>query len=266
MKFQSEPSTSAGEFFELIKKSGYSWPAKIEGIEKLNGFTVPQGTTVLAFHFKGGIIVAGDRRATAGNSIMYELCDKVIPIDNYTLMAIAGVPATAFEMARVLSHNFEYYRRSQLQSMSVEGKIRALSKLLKENVGMAVQGLGVVSPIFAAYDKSQGKANIHFYDMLGADFQIQTHTATGSGSQIIRGILEHEDLWGQKPLAERTREEAITLAIRLLQTAALFDSATGQARPEDNIYPTLATLTAKGYRFLEENETEKFFKTSMKRG
>ena len=266
MKFESEPSTSAGEVFELIKKSGYSWPAKIEGLEKPNGFTVPQGTTVLAFHFKGGIIVAGDRRATAGNSIMYELCDKVIPIDNFTLMAIAGVPATAFEMARVLSHNFEYFRRSQLQPMSVEGKIRALSKLLKENVGMAVQGLGVVSPIFAAYDKSQGKASIHFYDMLGADFRIQTHTATGSGSQIIRGILEHEDLWGQKPLAERTREEAITLAIRLLQTAALFDSATGQARPEDDIYPTLATLTEKGYRFLEENEAAKVFKTSMKRG
>ena len=266
MKFESEPSTSAGEFFELIKKACYSWPAKIEGLEKPNGFTVPQGTTVLAFHFKGGIIVAGDRRATAGNSIMYELCDKVIPIDNFTLMAIAGVPATAFEMARVLSHNFEYFRRSQLQPMSVEGKIRALSKLLKENVGMAVQGLGVVSPIFAAYDKSQGKASIHFYDMLGADFRIQTHTATGSGSQIIRGILEHEDLWGQKPLAERTREEAITLAIRLLQTAALFDSATGQARPEDDIYPTLATLTEKGYRFLEENEAAKVFKTSMKRG
>ena len=266
MKFQSEPSTSAGEFFELIKKSGYSWPAKIEGLEKPNGFTVPQGTTVLAFHFKGGIIVAGDRRATAGNSIMYELCDKVIPIDNFTLMAIAGVPATAFEMARVLSHNFEYFRRSQLQPMSVEGKIRALSKLLKENVGMAVQGLGDVSPNFAAYDKSQGKASIHFYDMLGADFRIQTHTATGSGSQIIRGILEHEDLWGQKPLAERTREDAITLAIRLLQTAALFDSATGQARPEDDIYPTLATLTEKAYRFLEENEAAKVFKTSMKRG
>ena len=152
MKFQSEANTSAGEFFELLEKSGYRWHAKMEGVTNQNSFTVPQGTTVLAFHFKGGVIVAGDRRATAGNSIMYELCDKVIPIDKYTLMAIAGVPATAFEMARVLSHNFEYYRRSQLQSMSVEGKIRALSKLLKENVGMAVQGLGVVSPIFATYD------------------------------------------------------------------------------------------------------------------
>lgn len=265
MKFQSEPSISAGEFFELLEKSGYRWPAKLEGSANKEGFTVPQGTTVLAFHFQDGIIVAGDRRATAGNNIMYELCDKVIPIDNYTLMAIAGVPATAFEMARVLSHNFEYYRRSQLQSMSVEGKIRSLSKLLKENVGMAVQGLGAVSPIFAAYDPGRKRASIHFYDMLGADFQIRSHTATGSGSQIIRGILEHEDLWGVN-LAERTRDEAMTLAVRLLQTAALFDSATGQARPEDDIYPTLATLTKEGYQFLEEGETAKVFKSSMQRG
>ncbi|MEK9627435.1 MAG: proteasome subunit alpha [Nitrospinota bacterium] len=266
MKFQSEPNTSAGEFFELLEKSGYRWPANIEGTANSNGFTVPQGTTVLAFHFQDGIIVAGDRRATAGNSIMYEMCDKVIPIDKHTLMAIAGVPATAFEMARVLSHNFEYYRRSQLQSMSVEGKIRALSKLLKENVGMAVQGLGVVSPIFATFDPVRKKSNIHFYDMLGADFQIRTHTATGSGSQIIRGILEHEDLWGEKPLAERTREQAMTLAIRLLQTAALFDSATGQARPDDDIFPTLAILTEEGYKFVEGEETVKIYKTSMERG
>jgi proteasome beta subunit len=265
MKFQSEPNTSAGEFFELLENSGYRWHAKIEGTAKQNGFIVPKGTTVLAFHFKDGVIVAGDRRATAGSSIMYELCDKVIPIDDYTLMAIAGVPATAFEMARVLTHNFEYYRRSQLQSMSIEGKIRALSKLLKENVGMAVQGLGVVSPIFAVYDPKTQKANIHFYDMLGADFRIRTHTATGSGSQIIRGILEHEDMWGEKPLAERNREEAMTLAIRLLQTAALFDSATGQARPEDDIYPTLAILTGEGYHFLNNNETAKIFETSTKR-
>jgi hypothetical protein len=55
------------------------------------------------------------------------------------------------------------------------------------------------------------------------------------------------------------------LAIRLLQTAALFDSATGQARPEDDIYPTLAILTGEGYHFLNNNETAKIFETSTKR-
>ena len=129
---------------------------------------------------------------------MYERCEKVIPIDDYSLMAIAGVPATAFEMARILSHNFEYFRRSQMQAMSTEGKIRALSKLLKDNVGMALQGVGAVSPILTTYDLRAQKSLIYFYDILGAEFQIDTHSATGSGSPMIRGILEYENLWGKK--------------------------------------------------------------------
>ena len=42
-----------------------------------------------------------------------------------SVMAIAGVPATAYEMARVLEHSFKYYRRTQLQELSFEGKLRA---------------------------------------------------------------------------------------------------------------------------------------------
>ncbi|MEO2043566.1 MAG: proteasome subunit alpha, partial [Nitrospinaceae bacterium] len=152
------------------------------------------------------------------------------------------------------------------QTMSGQGKIRALSKLLKENVGMAVQGLGVVSPIFATFDLQTRKPSIHFYDMLGADFQIRTHTSTGSGSPTIRGILEYEDLWGEKPLAERSKSSAITLAIRLLHTAAQFDSATGKARPEDDIFPTVATITDQGYHYMNSEELAGFCKTSLSRG
>ncbi|CCQ89854.1 putative Proteasome, beta subunit [Nitrospina gracilis 3/211] len=258
-------SQGPGDFYELLKRSGYQWASAPENGTPVDASQLMHGTTVLAFHYKDGVVVAGDRRATAGNAIMYDRCDKVIPIDDYSLMAIAGVPATAFEMARILSHNFEYYRRSQLQSLSTEGKIRALSKLLKDNMGMAIQGVGAVSPIFASYDLKEKKAYIYFYDLLGANFEIRTHTATGSGSPVIRGVLEHEDLWGARPLAERDFKEASMLAVRLLQTAGQFDSATGQGRPDDKIYPVVASITGEGYRFLEDNEMEILFQESMKR-
>ena len=254
-----------GDFIDLLERSGYSWPKAIVGLTAIDKASLPQGTTVLAFHFKDGVMVAGDRRATAGNAIMYERCDKVIPIDGHSLMAIAGVPATAFEMARILSHNFEYYRRSQLQPLSTEGKIRALSKLLKDNMGLALQGVGAVSPIFASYDKKAAKPYIYFYDILGAQFEIQTHTATGSGSPVIRGILEYEDLWGAQKLAQRNLKDAAKLAIRLLQTAGQFDSATGQARPEDKIYPVIASITDRGYQFMPEEELAVLFQESTKR-
>ena len=33
-------------------------------------FVIPHATTILAFKFADGVLVAGDRRATAGNTIM----------------------------------------------------------------------------------------------------------------------------------------------------------------------------------------------------
>ena len=266
MTGESDRIHGSGDFFELLKRSGYNPQQVFSGILENKNLEIPQGTTVLAFHYKDGIIVAGDRRATAGNAIMYDRCDKVIPIDDYSLMAIAGVPATAFEMARILSHNFEYYRRSQLRAMSTEGKVRALSRLLKDNVALALQGVGAVSPLFAIYDTQQGKPFLYFYDMLGAEFQILTHVATGSGSPMIKGVLEHENLWGVRPLKERSEEEATSLSIRLLQTAAQFDSATGQARPEDKLYPIIAKITKDGYQFISNDEMESIYKSSMNRG
>ena len=257
-------SIAQGDFIDLLKRSGYSWPnpAQVPTVDKTQ---LTQGTTVLAFHYKDGVLVAGDRRATAGNAIMYERCDKVIPIDDYSLMAIAGVPATAFEMARVLSHNFEYYRRSQLQPLSTEGKVRALSRLLKDNMGLAIQGVGAVSPIFASFNQKTGAPVIYFYDLLGAQFEIRTHTATGSGSPVIRGVLEHEDLWGESPLAGRDENDAALLAIRLLQTAGRFDSATGQASPDDLIYPIIACITQEGYHFIPDEEVAALFRQAVRR-
>ena len=109
---------------------------------------------MFAFHFAEGVLMAGDRRATAGNVIVTDRVDKVIEIDATSLLAIAGVPATAFEMARVLQTSFEYYRRSQLQPLSLPANVRALARLLRENLPMTMQGIGVVAPLFAGLDHS----------------------------------------------------------------------------------------------------------------
>jgi proteasome beta subunit len=82
---------------------------------------------------------------------------------------------------------------------------------------------------------------------------------------MIKGILEHENLWGVSPLEERSEEEAASLSVRLLQTAAQFDSATGQARPEDKLYPIIAKITKDGYQFISDEEMKTIFKSSMSR-
>jgi proteasome beta subunit len=101
----------AGDFLSLLAEqkllSSDSAPAGGAPVQT-------QATTVFAFHFAEGVLMAGDRRATAGNVIVTDRVEKIIEVDSTSLLAIAGVPATAFEMARVLQTSFEYYRRSQL--------------------------------------------------------------------------------------------------------------------------------------------------------
>src|SRR5438270_6770709 len=179
-------------------------------------------------------------------------------------MAIAGVPATAWEMARVLEHSFQYFRRTQLQEMSVDGKVRALSKLLRDNFGFVMQGIGVVVPIFATYDfNSKPEARLYFYDAMGAQFEVTDYAATGSGSPAVRGILHYENNWGGKQLQKLEQDEAVTVALRALDTAAEADTSTGGVDRSGKIFPLIKMVAREGIITLAENEVSRIFKHSV---
>lgn len=208
-----------------------------------------EGTTVLAVRYKDGVLIGGDRRATAGNVVMYDRAEKLLQIDEYSVMAIAGSPAMAYEMARVLEHSFQYFRRSQLQELSLEGKLRTLSRLIRENLPMALQGIGGVIPIFAIYDFHSDKDNggkLFFYDALGAHFESADFATSGSGSVWIRGVLYYQNRWGDKQLADMDEQETTITVLRLLDAASEYDSATSGYNPKSNIYPTIKTITKDG--------------------
>ena len=220
-------------------------------------------TTILAFKFADGVLVAGDRRATAGNTIMYDRADKVLEIDRHSLMAIAGVPATAWEMARVLEHSFHFFRRTQLAEMSLEGKVRALSKLLRDNLGMVLQGIGVVVPIFATFDTVAGIPRVYFYDPMGAQFEAADFSATGSGSPAVRAVLHHENTYAKRPLRKLKNAEAVLLALRALDTAAESDSATGGVDRRARVFPIVKTIAASGIETLPEAKLAKLYKGNL---
>jgi len=252
-----------GDFLQLLKERGYLFPAPAVGSGL--GDEITKGTTILAMKYRDGVLVAGDRRATAGNTVMYDRTDKVLELDRYSVMAIAGVPATAYEMARILEHSFKYYRRTQLQELSFEGKLRAVSKLLKDNVAAALAGTGAVAPIFAGYDFEQGGAKIFFYDILGAEFEGVEYAVSGSGSPTIRGILHYLNTWSHRGLNELTEEEASVQALRLLSCAAEFDSATGGVNRDANLYPIVKLITSSGVHTIPPERMKALFDTKVAR-
>ncbi len=256
MDFLPRPEGVPSDFLALLRKNGWRPSASPEEVRRSPSAPVEtDATTILAFKFRDGVLVAGDRRATAGNIVMYDRADKVLEIDRTSVMAIAGSPAAAWEMARVLEHSFQFYRRSQLQELSTEGKVRALSKLLRDNLGMVLQGVGVVVPLFATYDAvSDDPAKLYFYDAMGAQFEATDYASSGSGSPAVRSVLYYQNRWGGNPLRELDQEGALQLTLQALDTAAEADTATGGVDRRNKIFPVVKIVNADGITTVPDAE------------
>ena len=251
------PTTNfGGDFLALLGSRGLRQPQMLPTSAGYGGHNdklpITEGTTVLALKYKDGVIVAGDRRATAGNMVVYDRADKVLQIDDFSILAIAGVPAMAWEVARVLQ-----------QTMSVEGKVRALSKLLRDNLPMALQGVGIVVPIFATAESNgsrDGGGRLYFYDALGAQFEGTDYCASGSGSPAVKSVAYYLNNWGPRPFAKMAEQEAITVALRLLDTAAEGDTATGGYNRRSNIFPIVKLVSRDGVREVQTTELNQLYR------
>jgi proteasome beta subunit len=98
---------------------------------------------------------------------------------------------------------------------------------------------------------------------MGAQFEVTDYAATGSGSPAVRGILYYENHWGKKPLLKMDEEEAATIALRALDTAAESDTATGGVNRDAKIFPVIKIVSADGIVTLPDAQIGKLFKRSV---
>ena len=208
---------------------------------------VPHGTTVVAMRTADGVIMAGDRRATAGNFIAHHAMEKVFPADRHSAVAIAGSAGMAMEMVRLFQVQLEHYEKVEGSTLSLEGKANQLAQMVRSQLPMAMQGLAVV-PLFAGYDTARGTGRIFNYDVTGGRYEDIDFQATGSGGRDARNTVK----LGWR--ADLPLEEGLDLAIRALWDAADEDSATGGPDPIRGIYPIVAVVDATGYREVPEED------------
>src|SRR5438552_8723489 len=135
---------------------------------------------------------------------------------------------------------------------------------MRDNIGFVLQGVGIVVPIFATYDsRADPSARLYFYDAMGAQFEVTDYAATGSGSPAVRGILYYENNWGAKPLQKLIEDEAVSIALRALDTAAESDTSTGGVDRSGKIYPLIKIVSREGITTLAEIKIAAIFKQTV---
>jgi proteasome beta subunit len=215
------------------------------------GPELPHGTTIVAARFADGVVMAGDRRSTAGNMIAQRDIEKVFRSDDYSCVGIAGVAGIGLELVRLFQLELEHYEKLEGRTLSLEGKANRLAAFVRGNLQAAMQGL-VVVPLFAGFDDDAGTGRIFSYDVAGGRYEERPFHSIGSGSVFARGSLKKlytDDMSG---------EDVVMALMQALYDAADDDSATGGPDLARQLYPVVAMITADGFRRLSDAESGEY--------
>lgn len=201
----------------------------------------PHGTTIVAATFPGGVVMAGDRRATMGSMIAQRDIEKVFGADGFSVIGIAGVAGLAIELVRLFQVELEHFEKIEGSTLSLDGKANRLAAMIRGNLGLAMQGLLVV-PLFAGWDERRQAGRIFSYDGTGGRYEESGFHAVGSGAPFARGSLK-------KTYRADSNEVAVALTlVQALFDAADEDSATGGPDAARSIFPVVFAATAAGVR------------------
>jgi proteasome beta subunit len=255
------PNYRAGDdpgpsFVEVLRRAGRPDTTGPSGPGALP--PLAHGTTVIAVRYADGVLMAGDRRATAGGLISQRSTEKVFPADRHSGVAIAGALGPALEMVKLFQLQLEHYEKVENAELSLEGKANQLGQMVRNHMPAAMQGLAVV-PVFAGYDARRSTGRLFEYDVTGGRYEERDFAATGSGSLHAGTVVKV----GYRLGLDRT--EVVDLVVRALFEAADEDSATGGPDAIRGIYPLLATITADGFEYVDEGFVAERFAALVER-
>lgn len=211
-------------------------------------------TTIVALVFHGGVLIAGDRRATSGNLIAYRDMDKVYATDQYSAVGVAGTAGIGLELVRLYEVELRHYEKIEGVPLSLDGKTNKLATMVRGNMEAAMAGL-VALPLFVGFDVDATDpvraGRIVSFDAAGGRYEeFGGYHGIGSGSLFAKSALK------KLHNPDSDRDTAVRNAVEALYDAADDDSATGGPDLVRKIYPTVITITgAEGAVKLSEDET-----------
>ncbi|BBD72568.1 proteasome subunit beta [Sulfodiicoccus acidiphilus] len=171
-----------------------------------------KGTTTVGLRTKDGVVLAADRRASAGFYVAHKNVRKVLYVTDKLAVTTAGSVADIQFLYNVLSNVYRYN--------SLIGRpttIKAMSTYVANILSSSKYFPYVVQFLIGGYDDAPKLYNL---DYLG-DMTEEKFVATGSGSPVAIGLLEDEYS------EEMELDQAVDLARRAITSAIKRDSFTG---------------------------------------
>ena len=177
------------------------------------------GTTTVGIVTKDCIVLAADKRATAGNFIAGKKVDKVLPVADKMALTTAGSVSDIQLLVKLIKAELNLRKLRTGRENNVSEAANLLAGIVYGNIRRFTTIPGIVHFIFAGYDET----GVHLYDIYpdGSISEIDDFVASGSGGTFAFGVF---DAQYKKDLKQ---SEAVDLAIKGVNSALQRDSASG---------------------------------------
>ena len=204
---------------------------------------IETGTTTVGIVCKEGVVLAADRRATAGTMIAHKRTKKVFRIDDNLGLTTAGLVGDLQQLARYITAEAELYKLKRGVRMTVEAAATLTANILAGRRFYPYY----VQLVIGGVDRKGN--HVYSLDLAGGSLP-DKYVSTGSGSPYVYGVLEdhYKDDLGIS--------EGADLAIRAVSVAMRRDAASGEGID-------VAMITNDGFVELPEKDVEKR-KTALK--
>lgn len=181
------------------------------------------GTTTIGLLCKDAVILAADKRATAGSMIVGKDMDKVIEITPYMALTTAGVVSDIQLLIKYLRAELKLKDVRTGRRTTVKEAANYLSNMNYGNIRNS-GGFGICHFLFAGYDEVNGGQLYDVYPDGSLTPATKEHgfITSGSGSVFAMGLLE--DGWKR----DLTPEQGVDLAVRAINVALQRDTNSGE--------------------------------------
>jgi len=173
-----------------------------------------KGTTTVGLITKDAVVLAADKRATAGYYIAHKRVRKILRVDERIAITTAGLVADAQMLVSWIQNEIKYYKLTLGRPISVKTVASILSLILHSSRYFPY----IVQLLVGGYDTAP---RLYMLEFFGAITE-EKYIATGSGSPIAIGVIEG----GYNP--EMSIEDAVQLAVKAVKSAMSRDSASGE--------------------------------------
>ncbi|MEK6905508.1 MAG: proteasome subunit beta [Nanoarchaeota archaeon] len=177
------------------------------------------GTTTVGIVCKDGIVLAADKRATAGHMIVDKRADKVHVISDDFAVTIAGNVSDAQLTIKLIRAELKLKEVRTYKKPSAKEAANLLGGILFSSIRRPSMLPGIAHFLLGGKDVH----GLHLYDLFpdGSITRITDFISSGSGSVFAYGVLETQYK------KDMTTDEAVALAVKSVNTALQRDSASG---------------------------------------